>query len=71
MVFAIAGRKLVNAIETVKSDKVYLNISYISNINNIYYIYRAISLYYLSGSSLIFREFKGFIIFQEAGWDIS
>jgi hypothetical protein len=69
MVFAIAGRKLVNAIETVKSDKVYLNI--ISNINNIYYIYRAISLYYLSGSSLIFREFKGFIIFQEAGGDIS
>jgi len=49
MVFAIAGRKLVNAIETVKSDKVYLNI--ISNINNIYYIYRAISLYSFGRSS--------------------
>jgi hypothetical protein len=62
MVFAIAGRKLVNAIETVKSDiednNVYLNID---NINNILYIVPF--LYILSSSLLIFREFKRFIVF--------
>jgi len=52
MVFAIAGRKLVNAIETVKSDKVYLNIiSNISNINNILYISRHFFIFFRSSSN--------------------